>query len=124
MLDFKKKLFIVMLVIIMFLLYSKMYCSSFGNGYNKSYIPDDSYAGYEVRAVELTASRIFNTVSTIIQVVAVAGVIITGLKYLLSPAEARANLKKRMIYTIIGIVLVVSGAQIVKFIVKVTQETL
>ena len=62
-------------------------------------------------------SKITGTVVTIFQLLALGGIIYTGVRYMRLGAEGKAQMKSSLIYLLIGCVVVFTGSTIVKFIV-------
>ena len=66
----------------------------------------------------------WNTAKTVIQVAAFSGIIIAGISYMFSSAEAKADMKKSLGYLIVGLVLVFGASVVVDIIYTITSETL
>lgn len=48
---------------------------------------------------------------------AVAGIVVCGVRYMLTSAEQKADIKKSMIYLVIGCVIVFATSTVVQFII-------
>ena len=62
--------------------------------------------------------RTWNTVSLVVQVIAVATVVFAGVRYMYSSAEKRADIKRGLSYLAIGAVFVFAAASVARFVVK------
>ena len=70
------------------------------------------------KKIENVTTRITSTILTILQIVAVAGIVVCGVRYMLTSAEQKADIKKSMIYLIIGCVIVFATSTVVQFVIK------
>lgn len=78
--------------------------------------------GNGVSSITGAADRVWTTVLTILQIAAVAAIVIAGVRYMFSSAEQKADIKKGMIILVIGAVLVFGASTVVQFILKASQE--
>ncbi len=62
--------------------------------------------------------KTWNTVSLVVQVIAVATVVFAGVRYMYSSAEKRADIKKGLSYLAIGAVFVFAAASVARFVVR------
>lgn len=65
---------------------------------------------------ETFSGNIFSIISTMANIFAILGIVLVGLKYMLSPADTKADVKKQLIPVVLGIALVYAGFRIVDFI--------
>ncbi len=84
-----------------------------GTGFNK-HLLGTSTVDTKVEGVII---RITSTILTILQMAAVAGIVICGVRYMLTSAEQKADIKKSMIYLVIGCVIVFATSTVVQFII-------
>lgn len=75
------------------------------------------HSGFETRGGE-----VWNTVKLIIQVVAIGIFLFTGIKYMYASADQKADLKKSLIMTFIGVALVFGLTIVVDFVQDVAAE--
>lgn len=73
-------------------------------------------------AVTGAANKVWSTVITIIQILAVAAVVFAGLRYMFASAEDKADIKKSMMILVIGAVLVFAATTILQFIQTAANE--
>ena len=97
--------------------------SNLGSGFNEGIINDVESKGIESPFAP-QMNKIWGTVMYVLQIASVAGVIITGLRYMFASAEQRANMKKATIYTIIGIVMVFAFSTFMSFMLESIGEVL
>lgn len=95
------------------------YGSNFGDGFH----PEDIPSGNRVTQIETPVQRIWGTISLILQICAVGGIIFTGVRYMFATADAKSDIKKTLPYLIAGCVIVFAAAPLIDFIVKVFEET-
>jgi len=67
-------------------------------------------------------SSIWATVVFIVQILAIAGIIAIGLKYMISSADTRADIKKDLLPMVIGLIFVFSITKVLTFIVDVGHQ--
>ena len=58
-------------------------------------------------------SNIWGVLLTVLQVASIAGVIFAGVRYMFASSDSKADMKKSMIYLIIGMVIVFSASTVV-----------
>lgn len=84
----------------------------------------DGTGNEKIEAVTQSAGRIYKSIAIVVQVAAVIGIIIVGLKYMYSGSDQKSEIKKSMIYIIIGCVLVFSAGTVISIIGSIVSETL
>lgn len=93
------------------------------NSFNVSNVNSDAVGTTKGMDVANNAvKRIWGTVSLILQILAVAAVVIAGIRYMFASADAKANIKKQTIFLIVGMILVFGATFVIGFIVKITSE--
>lgn len=70
------------------------------------------------------AGSIWNTVATIIQILAIAAIIIAGVRYMFASADTKADIKKQTVILVAGAILVFAAVPIAKFIGDVANNAL
>lgn len=81
----------------------------------------DPNAG-SIGSANKAVSKIWGTVTLILQILAVAAIVIAGVRYMFASADAKADIKKQSIGLVVGAILVFAASTIVSFIVTVTKE--
>ncbi len=84
-------------------------------------MPNTSGSG-SVTTLDNAVGSVWNTVLTICRIVAIAAIIIAGLRYMFASADQKADIKKSMGILAIGAILVFGGSFVVEFIVKAANE--
>ena len=82
-------------------------------------IQDDSKA---TDALKPTVDGVAGSVILIFQILTVAGVIITGIRYMFAGPDAQAEIKKTLPFVIIGIIIIFAGPVVIKFITDVFTD--
>jgi len=67
---------------------------------------------------------IWATVSTVVQILAVAAVVFAGVRYMFASADAKADIKKQTVILIVGAVLVFGATFILGIVSSTTNELL
>lgn len=117
----KKYIFIILpIAIISIFLLNNACCfaSGFGAGFNSGLIPDRQ----KVADLDTPINRIWGTISLVLKMLAIAGIIITGIRYMFSTFEVKSKIKECLPTLIIGIIIVFAGTSVIDFVIKVTEE--
>ena len=73
---------------------------------------------------QIIEGNLWENISLVVNILAIAGIVALGLKYMFSAADTRADIKKDMIPVVIGIVLVYSVTNILSFLVTAGGQVL
>lgn len=65
---------------------------------------------------------IWTTVTIIVQILAIAGIIAIGLKYMFSTANTKADIKKDLLPMAIGLIVIYSSTELIPFIVRISEQ--
>lgn len=76
----------------------------------------DSVTAENPTELDDTISKILGSVITILQIAAMAGVVITGVKYMYAGSEDKGKIKQTLIWLVIGAIFVFAAPKIVEFI--------
>lgn len=68
--------------------------------------------------------NIYSTVNTIANICAILGIVLVGLKYMLSPADTKADVKKQLVPVTLGIVLVYCTLKVITLVYNIGQGIL
>ena len=90
----------------------------FGNGFNPNIIP----GGLAINELKSPVQKAWGTISLILQVCAVGGIIFTGVRYMFAGPDAKGDMKKTLPFLIIGLVIVFASTFIIDFIVKIVED--
>lgn len=66
--------------------------------------------------------NVWSTVSVVLQIVCLAGLIVVGLKYMWSPADKKADIKSQTVMIVLGLMLAFSAVPILNFIVEAGDQ--
>ena len=77
-----------------------------------------------VTEVDKAVGAIWSTVLTILQILAVAAIVIAGVRYMFASADQKADIKKGMIGLVIGAILVFAASTVVQFIISATTSVI
>ena len=75
-----------------------------------------------VGSVNTAVGKIWGTVTLILQMLAVAAIVIAGVRYMFAAPDAKADIKKQTVGLVVGAILVFAASGIVGFLVDVTNE--
>jgi Na+-transporting NADH:ubiquinone oxidoreductase subunit NqrC len=81
----------------------------------------DPGAGNPNQDVKGLADRIWGTVVAVIQILAIAAIVIAGIRYMFASADAKADIKKQTIILVAGAALVFAAVPVAKFIAGVAN---
>lgn len=84
--------------------------------------PELNTGNDSIGSVDNVANSIWNTVALILQIAAIAAIVIAGVRYMFASADTKADIKKQMIVLVIGAVLVFGATTVIQFITTVTNE--
>lgn len=84
--------------------------------------PEISVKGNASSKVSNLTGNMWATVTTVIQVLAIAAVVFAGLRYMFASADQKADIKKQLIILVIGAVLVFGATTVLKVIADVTNQ--
>lgn len=73
---------------------------------------------------EQFSGSLWTTITIIVRILSIAGIIAIGLKYMLSSANTKADIKKDLLPMIIGIIMVFSISEVMTFIFNLGQDLL
>ena len=75
-----------------------------------------------ITTVDDMAGKIWGTVLTIAQILAFAAIVFAGVRYMFASADQKADIKKGLIYLVVGAVLVFAASTVVKLVVAGTNN--
>ncbi len=77
----------------------------------------------KISGVTNLAGTIWNTVAVIIQILAIAAIVIAGVRYMFASADEKADIKKQTVILIVGAVLVFAAVPLAQFIGNLANST-
>lgn len=115
-----KYLFLVLIVAIMFVGGKVL---SFGDGFNQG-IYNEISNGTVNQDISDSAERITGTIATILQVLAIAGIVILGVRYMYAGSDDKARIKQTLIYAVVGLILVFGASSVIKIFISSGNDLL
>ncbi len=76
----------------------------------------------KITAITNFAQNIADTVITVVQILAVAAVVLAGVRYMFAGADKKAEIKDSMIVLVVGGILVFAASSVIKIITDVGSE--
>lgn len=67
------------------------------------------------------AGNVYSTVNSIANTCAILGIVLVGLKYMLAPADSKADVKKQLVPVAVGIILVYSTYKVITLIYNIAN---
>lgn len=92
--------------------------SKLGTGFNKDLL---TTATVDTNIEKVTKS-ITSTILTILQIAAVAGIVVCGIRYMFTSADQKADIKRSMIYLVIGCIIVFATSTVVQFVIDTFEQ--
>ena len=77
--------------------------------------------GTGIGTVNSMVNNVWGTVLLVVQILAFAAIVIAGVRYMFASADQKADIKKGLIYLVLGAILVFSSATVVKFIISASE---
>lgn len=74
--------------------------------------------------LQTVMNKVWGTVQAVVQVLAVAAVVIAGIRYMFASADAKADIKKQTIIIIVGAVLVFAAVPVLTMIQNIARDIL
>lgn len=115
-----KKARIFMMIFIMLIMFLGITNTVFalGDGFDASIFNQINDGANVDPRFEGLAERIYGTIATIIKVVAMFGVVYTGVKYMTAGAGDKAAIKQTLIYVVIGTIFVFAADAVIGLLIK------
>ena len=74
-----------------------------------------------VEKVDDAVNKVWGTILSILQIAAVAAIVIAGVRYMFASADEKADIKKGLGVLVVGAILVFAASTVVQFIVTATD---
>ncbi len=72
--------------------------------------------------VENLAATVWSTVVSVVQILAIAAIVIAGVRYMFASADSKADIKKQTLVLVVGAALVFAAVPIATFISSVATD--
>lgn len=116
----KKNIYLIILLFAIFsLTFNQIY--AFENGFDENFFNqiDDGNINSDIEGV---IWKVYGTIASILKVIAVCGVVFTGVKYMMAGAGDKGAIKQTLIYVLIGTIFVFSADAIINFVINGSLE--
>lgn len=67
-------------------------------------------------------NNVWGIILTILQVAAIAAIVFSGVRYMFASADSKADIKKQMVWLVVGAVLVFAASTVIKLITTVAND--
>ena len=91
-------------------------------GYKEPKDPNDYANDNELTNITAGVDKIWGSVLVIVQIVSVACVVFAGLRYMYSTPDKKADIKRGLIYLVIGATFVFAASTVIRFIYNVGND--
>lgn len=72
--------------------------------------------------IDTAAGNIWGTIQTVVQILAIAAVIIAGVRYMFASANDKADIKKQTMFLVFGSLLVFAAVPVINFIISIANQ--
>lgn len=69
-----------------------------------------------------SVNKVWGVILTILQVAAIAAVVFAGVRYMFASADSKADIKKQMIWLVVGAILVFGASTVIGFLTGTFKE--
>lgn len=118
----KSKKFLLRILPVILLVFVLVSGSVFATNPINPSIPNTTSA--DIPKVTNLAGTIWNTVAIILQIAAIAAIVVAGVRYMFASANEKADIKKQTVILIAGAILVFAAVPIAKFIQDATTQVI
>lgn len=118
-----KKIFLRILPVLMVLMIvftTNVFAAGFGdfNANNMNVTANTSGDSKTIKSIQ----NAWGIILTILQVAAIAAVVFAGVRYMFASADSKADIKKQMIWLVVGAILVFGATTVIKLITNVAND--
>ena len=121
-LNYKK----IMLKILPVILISLVLITSYSNIFANSTVDNvmNKASGASVSDIDTAVGKVWGTILSILQIAAVAAIVIAGVRYMFASADQKADIKKGLGVLVLGAILVFAASTVVQFIISATNTVI
>lgn len=123
-----KFIFVILLFVSIFLSFNlfcyKLEASSLndlGTGYNSNNVKTGTESN-GVTKIKAPINKVFGILFTVLQAASIGGVIFAGVSYIFASAENKADLKRKLLPLIVGLIIVFGASTVVDFITSTFKD--
>lgn len=117
-----KKIFLrilPVLIVLMVVFTTNVFAAKAGfDNFNSDMQVNANTGGKTVKVI----GNVWGIVLTVLQVAAIAAIVFSGVRYMFASADSKADIKKQMIWLVVGGVLVFAASTVVKLITTVAND--
>lgn len=117
-----KKIFLrvlPVLIVLMVVFTTNVFAAEAGfDNFNSDMQVNANTGGKTVKVI----GNVWGIVLTVLQVAAIAAIVFSGVRYMFASADSKADIKKQMIWLVVGGVLVFAASTVVKLITTVAND--
>ena len=78
--------------------------------------------GTEISGITNLANNIWSTIEVIVQIAAIAAIVIAGVRYMFASADQKADIKQQTLVLVVGAILVFAAVPVTKFIIDIVNS--
>lgn len=86
--------------------------------------PQEPTSGQAISGIVNVSNNIWATIAAVVQILAVAAVIIAGVRYMFASADTKADIKQQTVILIVGAILVFAAVPLLQFIQNIAEDAL
>lgn len=94
--------------------------ATLGEGFNSGVY--NQVTSEQPTELDNTLYKVVSTIVLILQIAAMAGVVITGVKYMYAGSEDKAKIKETLIWVIFGAIFVFAAPKIIEFVINASNN--
>ena len=117
-----KKILLAIIPVVLVLLVVSTNVFAVSNMFDMSSLDTAVSGGYASTNATNAVQSIWKTVLLILQILAVAAIVIAGVRYMFASADAKADIKKQTITLVVGAVLVFGASGIINMITSISND--
>lgn len=109
-----KRIFFIA-IFVMFLVCTTEVFAELGHGLNTGYLPVENN---KAQGIEKPIKKVLSTFITVAQIIGVAGIVITGVRYMYAGSESKAKIKQTLVWITIGTIFLFGASRVITFVTK------
>ncbi len=116
---------IISILTLMFMACNVVY-GALGDGFNQGIFNQttSNVSNESISKYKSAVQKVLGTVFLILKIMAFAGVVFTGVKYMFAGAESKGKLKQTLIWVVVGTIFVFGAETIIKYVTRAGANVL
>lgn len=116
---------IISILTIMFMACNVVY-AALGDGFNQGIFGETTkdVSNASITKYKSAVRKVLGTVFMILKILAFAGVVFTGVKYMTAGAESKGKIKQTLIWVVAGVIFVFGAEAVVNFVTRASSKLL